>query len=264
MRYPTKVGGRSRQRQRMQYPVEVGSWSLTRPEIRYPMKVGGRSKVEPEDAIFDESRRLIADTAEDAISDESRKLVDGRARGCDIRWNCEPCGPRFPNSSVATFVVRAFSVPSKASGFPIASREPLPVLLIAPCLLSPSGRSSCWSQRFAVRTGHGFLHVRLLAFRVFNRLLRIRPFPPDVGRRFDPVPNTSTLIATCRLLCIRLFAFVLRLDLSSLSTENFRTACRLLHIRSSAFHASLRIAPRLTLPALRLGQITLPLALDTP
>jgi len=54
---------------------------------------------------------------------------------------CEPCGPRFPYSSVIPFVVRAFLVPSKAPSCPVASRVPLPILLIVPCLLSPSGSS---------------------------------------------------------------------------------------------------------------------------
>jgi hypothetical protein len=49
---------------------------------------------------------------------------------------CEPCGPRFPFSPVAPFVVRAFPVSSKAPGYPFASRDPLPVLLMVRCLLS--------------------------------------------------------------------------------------------------------------------------------
>jgi hypothetical protein len=49
---------------------------------------------------------------------------------------CEPCGPRFPFSPVAPFVVRAFPVSSKAPGCPFASRDPLPVLLMVRCLLS--------------------------------------------------------------------------------------------------------------------------------
>jgi len=47
-------------------------------------------------------------------------------------------------------VVRAFSVPSKASGCPVTSRDPFPVLLIAPCQLSPSGSPDVqrWFKNF--------------------------------------------------------------------------------------------------------------------
>src|SRR5215813_7612918 len=44
---------------------------------------------------------------------------------------CKPCGSRSPHFSFVSRVVRAFLVSSKASSCPVASREPLPVLLMA-------------------------------------------------------------------------------------------------------------------------------------
>src|SRR5215813_14241196 len=44
---------------------------------------------------------------------------------------CKPCGSLPPHSSFVPLVVRAFSVSSKAPSCPVASREPLPVLLMA-------------------------------------------------------------------------------------------------------------------------------------
>ncbi len=48
----------------------------------------------------------------------------------ELLRSSEPCGPHFPRSPVVTFRCKSFLVPSKTSSCPVASRDPLPVLLM--------------------------------------------------------------------------------------------------------------------------------------